>query len=106
MRQFQRLSFSSYNLWISHNWAGAQPWMAQGGHRPTTWQPGPPTGEPGPGKQNHFPPPQNGIITDKNTPQFHQLSRWLVSDDPAGEEARCGGPGLAQLHVVCGCEAS
>jgi hypothetical protein len=29
-----------------------------------------------------------------------QLSRWLVSDDPAGEEAGCGGPGLAWLHVV------
>ena len=25
-------------------------------------------------------------------PQFHQLSSWLVSDDPPGEEARCGGP--------------
>ena len=23
--------------------------------------------------------------------------------DPAGEEAGCGGPGLAWLHVVCGC---
>ena len=32
-------------------------------------------------------------------PQFHQLSKWLVSDDPTGEEARCGGPGLAWLHV-------
>uniref|UniRef100_A0A8C8MH69 RNA helicase n=1 Tax=Oncorhynchus tshawytscha TaxID=74940 RepID=A0A8C8MH69_ONCTS len=31
---------------------------------------------------------------------FHQLSRWLVSDDTAGEEARCGGPGLAWLHVL------
>ena len=38
-------------------------------------------------------------------PQFHQLSGWLVSDDPAGEEAGCGGPGLAWLHVVCSCEA-
>ncbi|XP_071011838.1 doublesex- and mab-3-related transcription factor 2b isoform X1 [Oncorhynchus clarkii lewisi] len=28
-----------------------------------------------------------------------QLSGWLVSDDPAGEEAGCGGPGLAWLHV-------
>jgi hypothetical protein len=36
-------------------------------------------------------------------PQFHQLSLWLVSDDPAGEAA-CGGLGLAWLHVVCGCE--
>ena len=44
--------------------------------------------------------PQKGFITDRNTPQFHQLSGWLVSDDPAGEEAGCGGPGLALLHVV------
>ena len=48
---------------------------------------------------------QKGIITDRNTPQFHPMSRWLVSDDPVGEEAGCGGPGLAWLHVVCGCEA-
>ena len=33
-------------------------------------------------------------------PQFHQLSGWLVSDDPIGEEAGCGGPVLALLHVV------
>ncbi|XP_064863438.1 brain mitochondrial carrier protein 1-like isoform X3 [Oncorhynchus nerka] len=33
------------------------------------------------------------------------LSGWLGSDDPAGEEAGCGGPGLAWLHV-CRCEAS
>jgi hypothetical protein len=38
-------------------------------------------------------------------PQFHQLSRWLVSDDPGGEEARCGGPGLKWLYVVCGRKA-
>ena len=31
---------------------------------------------------------------------------WLVSDDPAGEEAGCGGSGLAWLHLVWGCEAS
>jgi hypothetical protein len=37
--------------------------------------------------------------------QFQQLSGWLVSDHPAGEEAGCGGPGLAWLHVACGCEA-
>ena len=30
--------------------------------------------------------PQNGFITHRKAPQFHQLSRWLVSDDPAGEE--------------------
>jgi hypothetical protein len=41
--------------------------------------------------------PQKGFITNRNTPQFHQLSGWLV----AGEEARYGGPGLAWLHVVC-----
>ena len=35
--------------------------------------------------------------------QFHQLSGWLVSDDPAGEEAGCGGPGLAWFHMVYGC---
>jgi hypothetical protein len=39
-------------------------------------------------------------MTDRNTPQFHQLSGWLVSDDPAGEEARCGGPGLVWSAVV------
>jgi hypothetical protein len=38
-------------------------------------------------------------------PQFHQLSVWLVSDDPTGEEAGCGGPGQAWLQMVCGCEA-
>ena len=37
-------------------------------------------------------------------PQFHQLSGWLVSDNPAAEEARCGVPGLAWLHMVCGYE--
>jgi hypothetical protein len=30
---------------------------------------------------------------------------WLVSDDPTGEEAGCGGPGLAWLYMVCSCEA-
>jgi hypothetical protein len=46
-----------------------------------------------------------GFITDINTPQFHLLSGWLDSGDPAGEEAGCGGPVLPWLHVVCGCEA-
>ena len=50
-------------------------------------------------------PPKKGFITDRTTTQFHQLSGWLVSDNPAGEEAGCGGPGLTRLHVVCGCEA-
>jgi hypothetical protein len=83
----------------------------------------PPTGKPGQANQNEF-FPQKGLyyrqkyttaphspslkksagalITDRNPPQFHQLSGWLVSNDPAGEEARCGGPGLVWLHVVCG----
>ena len=39
--------------------------------------------------------PQKGFITDRNTPQVHQFSGWLVSDNPAGEEVGCGGPGLA-----------
>ena len=38
-------------------------------------------------------------------PQLHQLSGWLVSDNPVGEEAGWGGPGLVWLHVVNGCEA-
>ena len=33
-------------------------------------------------------------------PQFSQMSWWLVSDDPIGEESGCGGPGLALLHVA------
>uniref|UniRef100_A0A8C7E1G8 Rhotekin a n=1 Tax=Oncorhynchus kisutch TaxID=8019 RepID=A0A8C7E1G8_ONCKI len=49
---------------------------------------------------------QNTWRSHGNTPQFHQLSGWLVSDNPAGEEAGCGGPGLAWLHVVCGCKTS
>jgi hypothetical protein len=54
---------------------------------------GTPTWEPGPAIHNVF-TLQTGFITGRNT-QFNQLSRWLVSDNPAGEEARCGGPGLA-----------
>ena len=49
--------------------------------------------------------PQTGFITDRNTPLFHQLSGWLVLDDPTGEEAASEGPGLTWLHVVYGCEA-
>ena len=37
--------------------------------------------------------------------QFHQLSGWQVSNNLTGEEARCGGSGLAWLRVVCGYEA-
>ena len=44
--------------------------------------------------------PQKGFIKDSNAPQFHQLSGWLVSDDPAGEEAGCGGAGLLWLDVL------
>ena len=60
----------------------------------------------GPANQNKF-FPTKGIcyIQYINSLQFLQLSGWLVSEDPAGEEDRCGGPGLAWLHVVCGCEA-
>jgi hypothetical protein len=36
--------------------------------------------------------PKKGFMTDRNTPQH--LHRSPLSDDPAGEEARCGGPGL------------
>ena len=49
--------------------------------------------------------PQKGFITDRNNLQFHQLSGWLVSDDPTGEKAGCGDPGLAWLHLVCSYEA-
>lgn len=36
---------------------------------------------------------------------LQQLFGWLVSDDHGGEQAGCGGPGLARLHGVCDCEA-
>lgn len=29
----------------------------------------------------------------------------LNEDNPEGEDAGCGGPGLVWLHVVCSCEA-
>ena len=69
-------------------------WVDLGGHRPTHWGARP--------SQTECFSPQKGFITDRNTTQFHQLSGWLVSDDPAGKEARCGGLGLAWLHEVCG----
>ena len=87
------------NLWISHDWARAQPWVGLGGHRPTH----PLGSQAQPIRKRLF--VGKNLITDRNTPQLHYLSRWLVSDDPSREEARCGGPGLAWLHVVCGCEA-
>ena len=37
------------NLWISHDWAGAQSWGSLGGH---PWETGPPTGEQSPAKHN------------------------------------------------------
>ena len=47
--------------------------------------------------------PQKGLYyRQKYTQELPHPS----SDDPAGEEAGCGGPGLAWLQVVCGCEAS
>jgi hypothetical protein len=54
--------------------------------------------EPGPANQNEF-FPQKSFITDRNTPQHPP------SDDPAGEEAGCGGPGQAWLYVFCVCKA-
>ena len=50
-------------------------------------------------------PHKRALLQTEITPQFHQLPWGLVSDDPAGEEAGCGGPGLAWLQMVCGCEA-
>jgi hypothetical protein len=35
---------------------------------------------------------------DRNTPRFHQLSGWLFSEDPTGEESGYGGHWLAWLH--------
>ena len=93
------LSYSSYketkmnllgtNLWISHDWAGAQLWVGLEGHRhthlgakPTHW-----------GARPSF-SPQTQIFL------FHQLACWLVSDDPIGEDAGCGGPGHTWSVVV------
>jgi hypothetical protein len=42
----------------------------------------PPTGEPGPANQNEcF---STKVLYYRQTPKFHHLSGWLVSDDPAG----------------------
>ena len=82
--------------WCSHAWA----WEGIG---PPTWEPGQPTGELAQPIRMFF-SSQKERITDAHTPQIHQLSGWLVSDDTAGEEGGCRGPGLAWLHVVCGCE--
>ena len=41
----------------------------------------PPTGKPSPANQNDF-FPHKGVITDRKTPQLHQLSGWLVSANP------------------------
>ena len=75
----------------SHVWA----WEGIG---PPTWEPEPHMGSQAQPIRIRF-SPQKGFITDRNASQFHQLSGWLVSDDPAGEEAGCGGPGLSWLHV-------
>jgi hypothetical protein len=34
------------------------------------------------------------FLTICANPLFHKLSGWLVSDDPAAEEAGCGGPSM------------
>ena len=60
--------------------SSTQPWVGLVGRRPTTWELGPPA---------LF---QTEILL--STP----------SHDPTGEEPGCGGPRLAWLHVVCGCE--
>jgi hypothetical protein len=56
-----------------------QPWVGLVGHRPTHC--GARLSQSDWGFS-----PQKGFITDRNAPQFHQLSGWLVSDDPAVEE--------------------
>ena len=70
--------------------------MSLGGCRPTHWEARP--------SHSEFVLPHKIALLDRNTPQIHQLSGWLVSDNAAGEEARCGGPGLEWLHVVYDCE--
>jgi hypothetical protein len=73
--------------------------VTMAGHRPTHWGAG--------SRRSEFVFfPTKGVYYRQNTLQFHQLSGCLVSDDPAGEEARCKGPGLTWLHVVYSCEAS
>ena len=42
--------------------------------------------------------PQKDFITDRNTPQFHQMS-GRVSDDPTGEKAGYGSPSLAKTTL-------
>ena len=72
---------------------------------PPTEEPGPPTEEPGPANQNEFSP--TGVCYRKtNCSVSSAVQGGRVSDDPAGEEAGCGGPGLVWLHVVCGSEAA
>ena len=69
------------NLWISHDLTGARPWVGLGRHRPTHLGGRSAHCE---AKSSQF-STQKCFITDRNTPQFHQLSGWLVSDDPASE---------------------
>ncbi|XP_071224833.1 probable acyl-CoA dehydrogenase 6 isoform X2 [Salvelinus alpinus] len=67
------------NLWISHDWAGAQPWMGLGEHRLTHWGARP--------SQSECVFPHKRALLQTEILLFHQLSEWLVSDNPAGEES-------------------
>jgi hypothetical protein len=66
---------------------------------PPTWEPGPQTGYPATLFTNKRALLQTELCSAPLTPTPHL-------DDPVGEAARCGVPGLTWLHVVCGCEAS
>uniref|UniRef100_A0A673ZTW1 Serine/threonine-protein kinase WNK4 n=1 Tax=Salmo trutta TaxID=8032 RepID=A0A673ZTW1_SALTR len=57
--------------------------------------------EPVPANQNNF-FPQKGLCYRQ---KYSSAPPSPSSYDPTGEEAVCGGPGLAWLLVVCGCEA-
>ena len=60
---------------------------------------GSPTGEPVPAKQLFF-SPQKGLYYRHEYASVSSAVRVAV---PACDEARCGLPGLAWLHVACGC---
>ena len=49
--------------------------------------------------------PTKGLYYKQKCSSVSSAVGWLVSDNPACEEAGCGGPGQAWLQVVCGCEA-
>ena len=58
------------NLWISHEWAGPQPWVGLVGHRPThLWA--------RTSQSEWVFPHKRTILQTRSTPQF-QLSGWLV----------------------------